>query len=63
MSCEVFWDSVKISLLNVGRTRICKLYGSAASLGYFSVISVITGLRSFLNSLVNFDKFFWKNCL
>lgn len=63
MSCELFWYSVKISLLNVGRTRICKLYGSGASLRYFSVISVIIGLLRFLNSLVNFDKFFWKNCL
>lgn len=36
VNCEVFWNSVKIPLLNVGGILVCKAFGSGASLSYFS---------------------------
>lgn len=35
MSCEVFWNSVTIFLLNVGELLSAELYGAGASL-FFS---------------------------
>lgn len=60
VSCEVFWDSVKIPLLNVRRILSVKPFGSGASLSYFSISSVIIGVFSFLKTM---SSHFWKNFL